>query len=350
LRSLRRSAALCCLLAACVPAVAAETLLYTLEIPDSRSVTYELPLAVEHPGRLIVRAEWDGPRQLALRIDRPDSPVAVARRSGPSPLVLELDILPDEDGPLDWKLAIHAVAAKGASEGLLTIELPSPAAAAPPEATPAAEPPAPDAPPWMESRRAPAGSPAAWVRLFTAGERYRALLDPSEAPAPGDACRWQDDLMRYVAGSLDALAGGSLEPAAPTRRMLERIAAAVDRVEELRTSDDPLIVGPPPDDRQRRELWLRLRRERVQPIEAELDELAELLQRGHAPELQDLDWPVRLVTCLTACERHFEARGRVGEEHATSRDLARDQWDRLRAAAEVLRAIAGLGGPLQDAS
>jgi len=340
-----------CLAAASVPAAPAETLLYTLEIPDSRSVTYELPLAVRHPGMLTVRAEWDGPRHLALRVDRPGSLVAVARRSGPSPLVLEIEIAPDSVGGPDWKLAIHAVTGKGAGEGLLTVELPSPPGAEPPVAAPADDTPAPPDPPsWMEHRTAPAGSPANRARLFAAGERYRSLLDPAtQDPAP-DSCRWQDDLMRYVAERMDALAGERVQPALQTRRMLGRIAEAVDTIEELRTSTDPLLVGPPPEDREHRELWLRLRREKIQPIEAELDELVELLQRGHAPELQEEEWPLRLVTCLTACERHFEARGRVGEEQATSRDLARDQWDRLRAAADVLRALAEVGGSLQDAS
>lgn len=349
-RVLRRGAASLCVAAACCAPAAAETLLYTLEIPDSRSVTYELALAVRNPGVLTIRAEWNGTRQLALRVDRPDSPVAVARRSGPSPQVLEIEIPPESAGPADWTLAIHAVAAKGGGEGLLTIQLPAPPGAEPADApsAPTAQPPQPNPEPWMKSRRAPPGSPADSIRFFSAAEQYRSLLDPGIQDRPPDSCRWQDDLMLYLAERLDALAGAGTRPTVSTRRMLARVAAAVDTVEELRTSSDPLLTGPPPEEPERRTLWLRLRRERYQTVEAELDELTELLQRGHAPELQTQDWPQRLVTCLMACERHFEARGRVGEEQATSRDLARDQWDRLRAGAEALRALAELGGPLPD--
>ena len=144
-----------CLLAVWGYAAAAGTQLYTLEIPDGRSVTYELPLQVRHPGALTIRAEWDGARQIALRVDRPDRHVAVARRSGPSPLVLEILVAPDDAGPLDWKLAIHSVAGRGSGEGLLTIDLPpSPDAeprAAECVATPS--PPPPEREPWMQARR-----------------------------------------------------------------------------------------------------------------------------------------------------------------------------------------------------
>lgn len=335
------------LLAACGPGAAAEPLLYTLEIPDDRSVTFEVPLEVRHPGPLTIRAEWDGPRQIAMRVDRPDLPVAVARASGPSPLALRIEVAPDSVGMVDWKLAIHSVAARGGGEGLLTIELPPPPGSEPraeaPAPAPAASPPS-DPEPWMEPRRAPPGAPADQVRVYDAGERYRVLLrEPSEEPQP-DSCRWQDDLMRYLSGRLDALAEGGAPPEAATGRLLARIADAVDTVEALRTSSDPLVAGPPPEERDRRELWLRLRREKFQVVEGELDVLAEQVMRGHAPELEDEPWALRMVICLTACERHFEARGRVGEEQATNRDLARDQWERMRAAAEALRALAGVVG------
>ena len=56
-----------CLLAVWGYAAAAGTQLYTLEIPDGRAVTYELPLEVRHPGALTIRAEWDGARQIGAR-------------------------------------------------------------------------------------------------------------------------------------------------------------------------------------------------------------------------------------------------------------------------------------------
>jgi hypothetical protein len=346
-RQSRRAALLLVLLAACGHATAAGPLLYTLEIPDARAVTFEVPLEVRHPGLLTVRAEWDGTRQIALRVDRPDLPVAVARASGPSPLELTIEVSPDSAGMVDWRLAIHSVAARGGGEGLLTIELPPPPGSEPPEGKPAPTPPAvpPTEPePWMEPRRAPPGAPADQVRVYDAGERYRALLlEPSEEPQP-DSCRWQNDLMRYLSGQLDALAQGGPPPEGSTGRLLTRIADAVDTVEALRTSNDPLVAGPPPEERERRELWLRLRREEFQVVEGELDALAEQVMRGHAPELEDQAWALRMVICLTACERHFEARGRVGEEQATNRDLTRNQWERLLAAAEALRALAGVVG------
>ena len=60
---------------------------------------------------------------------------------------------------------------------------------------------------------------------------------------------------------------------------------------------------------------------------------------GHAPELQGQHWPTRLISCLTACERHFVERGRVGRERATNGDLAELQWQRIVAAGEALEAL-----------
>ena len=124
--------------------------------------------------------------------------------------------------------------------------------------------------------------------------------------------------------------------------MLGEIAASVRLVEELRTSSDPLIAGPPPENPERREIWLAVRRDRIHSLERRLDMTLETLLRGHAPDLEGHDWPLRLVTCLTACERHFEERVRVGEEHAINRDLAWQQWERMLAAAEALQALADL--------
>jgi hypothetical protein len=49
---------------------------------------------------------------------------------------------------------------------------------------------------------------------------------------------------------------------------------------------------------------------------------------------------VRLVSCLTACERYFEERIRLGERQATNREIAIAQWERLLAAAEALDDLA----------
>ena len=85
-----------------------------------------------------------------------------------------------------------------------------------------------------------------------------------------------------------------------------------------------------------------VRRDRLEQIESELDEVLGLLRRGHAPELTDEQWPMRLTSCLTACQRHFEQRIRVGEELATNFELTRAQWDRLLAARSALRDLASV--------
>lgn len=325
------------------PPADAETLRYTVKIPVDQSVRYELPLELRHPGTLEVHAEWTGPRVLALRLDAAGTKTAVARRSGSSPVTMKTELEPEQIGLGPWTLAIHSVAASGGGEGLITIELPrSPqeeAERAVPEPPP---PPPPEPDPWMIARRPPTGSPTDWVRFFEDTERFRSLLDNRRDVPEADACRWQTDLMRYLADSRDRLVRHSALPSGPTRRMLQRIADDIRAVEELRTSTDPLIAGPPPQDRKKREVWLRLRQEPIQALEFELDELLLALQRGHAPEIAEEEWTVRLVSCVAACERHFEARIRVGEERATNRELAAAQWSRLLAAGNALRALAAL--------
>jgi len=194
----------------------------------------------------------------------------------------------------------------------------------------------------MIARPAPAGSPQDWRRFFNASERFRSMLESNDAPAATDNCRWQNPLMRFLAASGDALIDDGALPSAATQRVLAQIAEAIGLVEELRTSTDPLLVGPPPDDPQRKEIWLAVRRDRILSLEAQLDQVLEAIQRGHAPELSEHEWLVRLVTCLTACERHFEERLRLGEDQAINRELVRSQWDRLLTAAQALQALADL--------
>ena len=78
-------------------------------------------------------------------------------------------------------------------------------------------------------------------------------------------------------------------------------------------------------------------------MELRLDGTLESLQRGHASALEGQDWPVRLVTCLAACERHFEELGRLGEDRATNRDLTQSQWDTILAAAGALDSLLRIG-------
>src|SRR5262249_54539128 len=87
--------------------------------------------------------------------------------------------------------------------------------------------------------------------------------------------------------------------------------------------------------------WLIARAEIVRPVERSLDELNELLRRGHAPALEDQPWLPRLNACLTACERYYDERVRLGrDDEASNRELAAAQWSRILAASRVLDAWA----------
>lgn len=327
------------------PSAGAETLLYTLDIPAGRSVTYEIPLTVSHPGILAFEAEWSGQRRISLRVDRPGSMAAVARRAGPSPLELEVEILPEMIDAATWKLTIYSVTARNGGSGQLTIRLPElePENSGQLSATALAA--APDPDPWMVPRLAPAGSAPDRVRIHETTERFRALTDRARKDRVSDHCRWQTGLMRFLANNRDAVTDEEVMPAASTRRILTQVAESIRLVEELRTSSDPMLAGPPPRDPGQREVWLALRRERIEALEAQIDETLEALQRGHSSVLDDYTWPVRMVTCLAACERHFEERMRVGEEQAVNRDLARMQWASLLAAADALSALADVRRP-----
>ena len=170
----------------------------------------------------------------------------------------------------------------------------------------------------------------------------RAAIDDRNESAAADSCRWQRELMRYLADRRDELAATGAGPSGNTLKVLGRMADAIRHVEEYRTSSEPILAGPPPEETQRRRIWTELRRERFQPLERELDELLQILRRGHVPGLEEELWPTRLVSCLTACERHFEERVRLGERQATNREIAEVQWERFLAASGALRALADL--------
>jgi len=315
---------------------------YELTIPDRRSVTYELPLDLLYPGEVVVSAEWPGSRSLSFRIESADAASSLARRSGPSPQILQTHVGPDELDGGPWILKIHALAAGGEAAGRLTVSVPGPPEPVPaPTSTVASAVGAPvtSVPEWARSASVPHGSPAATAALYRRTERLRSLIvdDPDGTP---DSCRWQDDTLRWLVERRTALSDGGRRPARPTRKILQRMADAVRAVEELRTSDDPMLAGPGPEDPVRREAWNRTRKARLEGLESELDDVIHRIRNGHAPELENEGWPTRLMVCATACERFFEQRPRLGEDGSVNRDLARDQWRRILAAAEALDALA----------
>jgi hypothetical protein len=255
---------------------------------------------------------------------------------------MEVVVEPGQTG--EWTLSIHANPARGEGEGLITAVLPGPAGDGPEEGAAGAPVPSPstDPDPWMVARPAPRGSSSELAQLFDSIESFRAAIHDQGTSAHADSCRWQVELMRYLAERRDDLAETGASPTVNTSKVLRRMADAIQHVEEYRSSVEPILAGPPPEDPQRRRVWLDLRRERYQPLEGELDEILQTLQRGHVPGLEEELWPVRLVSCLTACERHFEERVRLGENQATNREIAEAQWERLLAASGALRALADM--------
>ena len=324
----------------------AEALVYSIAVPGGEAVTYSLDFEVRHPGRISVVAEWSGSRKLSLRLLPPAGARGTVHRAGTSPQRVETEVA-DGSALGTWTLRVHALAAGGAGTGSVTIDLPEAglrAARAPQEAPRPAVPPAgPVAEPetWMIARSIPGGAPARLRPFLEATERLRAAIAQG-GPGPSDPCQWQAGLLGYLDARRDMLLGRGARPSESTAKLLVRIARAARSVEELRTSADPLVAGPAPRDARMRDAWIRLRTTRFEPVESELDRVLSMLHRGFAPELEDEAWPARYVSCLTACERFFEQRVRVGEADAHNRELAREQWPTLLKAADALAALAGI--------
>jgi hypothetical protein len=307
----------------------AEPLGYELVIPEGESASYSVELDVRAAGPISVRVDGDRGRTIALRLEPPTG--APVRRSGPTPLSLVASSDPTKNGVGPWNLVLHAPPGIGSVRLHVSIDLPElvrptpppPRLPAPPAATPR-----PSAP-WDADRRL--GAPTEQRPFLLAAEEF-ANARSVEGDGPVDACRWQADLVTYLEKRAAGLAAGRLPPE-PTRDVLRRIARAVEAVSELRSSNDPLLTEPEPQDPNRRLAWSRARAERLAPLEAELDDLLAVVQRERASDLASASWPVRLVTCLTACERYFESRAANGE-------LAEAQWPRIVAAARALRELA----------
>ena len=131
-------------------------------------------------------------------------------------------------------------------------------------------------------------------------------------------------------------------PAKSTQRILSELAVAIRMVDDLRRSTDPEVIGPVPKDSKSKRDWIRMRREHFRPIESALDDIRQKLRRGHAPDLESEEWPVKMVSCLMACERHFDQRAVHGAEEAVNYNLTQHQWQRLLKAAGTLEATASL--------
>jgi len=321
---------------------------YTLEIKDRQRISYELEIAVTHPGTLAMEAVWDSSRMLTFRFEGPGAPLRRIRRSGPSPMRLEIEVAPDSPHLAEvWKLNIMGLAASGGCRVDLTLEVPDPPwkvreeeeeraiAAAPPK--PVIEP-----KPWMISREPSTGLSEDRVHLHSTVEKLR-----SEIVLPGwktaiDSCRWQTDFMRYATVWRDRTAAESDLPDISTRRFLLNLSEVVRKVDKLRNSDDPVLAGPMPPPGEEQRPWLSLRRTRIMALESEMDQLLDNLKSGFAPRLESEIWPQRFIICLMACERFFEERVRVGDDKASNRDLAGAQWDTVLAAADAMEALASL--------
>jgi len=319
--------------------VRAEQKLYSLEIPDGQAATFEVPFWVDHAGEISVQAEWSSNRPLAFRIEPPGGDGVAMRRSGMSPIHLRMDVRPNQLRPGPWTLIIHALPLNGAGQGRLTIDLPDPPSLNPTEF---AEPERliED---WQKPRSSHKGLGQEHRRIIQSTESFRKLLVESNNRSP-DTCRWQDDLLQWLATQRDLAIDESVNPDPATGKLINQMVEVIRTVDEIRTSRDPVLIGPPPAERVKRTSWERLRMSQLRSVERRLDELLNAVQRNHAPELQGERWPLRMVSCLTATERYFEQRWIAGSDNTPNRDLAEAQWRPLNRAATALEALAGLAG------
>jgi hypothetical protein len=336
-RSPRRAAVLAALLALAAPPPAASTAFdYELELPAEQRVSYRLEFLVEHPGPVAIEASWtDAARVLSFGLERPGA--TSLRRSGPTPQRIDLEA-PEAAAIAEgqtWVLTISGLPARRASRGSLRITVPDGVVAnQPAERSPQA--PVAEPEPWARRRSAPPGAPPGHLALYDATERFRAMV--VEDGRVVDSCDWQESLLRALGEQLDRLeaAPPAFDPV--TVDVLDRMVATVDEIRELAESSDPLFTTPAPRDDARRRAWTLMRRERLSPLRARLDELFNDVRRGYAPELEGAEWPARFLGCLTACERHFEERALV--DGAGSGIC--DQWDRILVASAAVGSLADL--------
>jgi hypothetical protein len=316
---------------------------YTIDVPDDREATFQLPFRVDYPGPVTVDAAWTGPRLLFFGVDgEGPAHAALARRSGPSPQRLEISEVAAKTGGAAWILTIKALPARGEATGRLKVTVPdAPDVVAKREAELHPPPPPPPPPPsWAVPKVTPAGASPEVARIYDAVEALRVSV-VSAVNATGDACGWQIEFLTYATAARDRLAGPNPPFDVPTLRYFARLVDVIHSVASIRTGTDRVIAGPIPDNRDDRRDWLIARAEIVRPIERSLDQLTELLRGGHAPALEDERWLPRFNACLTSCERFFDERVRFGSEaNAPNKEQATTQWPRIDAAGRVLEAFA----------
>lgn len=330
------------LLALCTTlAVQAETLQYDLDIPSNDSITYELELDIRHPGQLELEASWDCRRVVTFKLQPPHPGQPVMRRSSPSPIRFTTSIVDPGDEP--WKLSIYVMPGGDAGVGKLTVRLPD--APIPPkmQTSPESVTPA-EVDLWKQPlKQIPNSAPTAAVQLVDSVERLRRLVvGPSATP---DICRWQLDGLRFLAHARNGVLNRTIQFDFGSRELFRTIAQDIASVEQLRRTDDPLLRGPPPADPDLARTWHRIHRDRLQPLEAKLDQTFELASGTYANSLAEKAWVARLVSCVVASQRNFADRARVGTAAAVNREMTLDQWDRLLAVSDALMDLSRATAP-----
>jgi hypothetical protein len=195
----------------------------------------------------------------------------------------------------------------------------------------------------MVAVEAPEGTTPDRALLYSAIEDLRTLLvDETEWSLGPDPCRWQEGVLRYLGALRDRIGEGGPVPDIATRRYFREIAEAGAQVEAFRRSDDPIVAGPIPEDPSRRRVWLLVHERRVRPLESELDRLMVSLEDGFVPELEAEAWPRKMITCVMACQRHFDEVVVEGIQNAGNGRLADSEWASLKAAARAFEAASML--------
>lgn len=191
----------------------------------------------------------------------------------------------------------------------------------------------------------PEGTSVDRADLYRAVEDLRArVVREDDWTLSPDPCRWQEGVLRYLVAERDRLGEGAPPPPIATRRYFRELAAAAAAVEAFRTSDDPILAGPVPEDPARHRAWFAVRERRVQPLERQLDQLLIRLENGFVPDLEAFDWPQRYISCMTACQRHFDDLAIDGPDAASNRRLAASQWGPILAASRAFEALSMVSG------